>query len=99
MNDISKLASSWEDDRDSVYAIANETKVQVVPDKEMSHEDYIKELDEILRSIEEIKEQYYALDASVERVRSRTFNQIVQSYLTQVINRIISKTEVEAQEI
>lgn len=94
MSEISERTFAT-DDGGSIYTITPKAKVRVVPDKEISQEEYLKELDEILQSIDAIKTKYYTLDASVERVRSRTFYQILQSCLTQLIKSIMSKLETQ----
>ena len=50
-------------------------------------EDYYKELDQCLKSIDNIKKRYYANDAALERIRSRSFLEILQVRLEELTKR------------
>ncbi len=56
-------------------SVKSELKI-ILEDSESSYENYEKELNEILKSLEHIRQSNFAKNAAIERVQSRTLKDI-----------------------
>ena len=69
----------------NIVLVQRRNDIQIIPNVELSAEEYLKELEELTKSIERIKKEYYSNKAMIERIQDRNFTDIVRARISKLI--------------
>lgn len=82
---MKKRKRTLKEKNSNIISIQRRNNIQIIPNVELSEEEYLKELEELTKSIERIKKEYYSNRAMIERIQDRSFTDIIRARISKLI--------------